>query len=187
MRSSLLGLCTVSLASILAGCSSSPSAPGAPDLTDESNPFLHGSLPSGKGDTAYMNPDGREVKVDLEGDVDTNEPDWNAPVDLGQYALTYLRKREQFYIESLAEDATSGDRAQWQVDGRWLTAQQLQDVDPALWTHFRIRGVNAVLMNKAAQGVKQGDVFTAIVPYSPTDMMQQAGGQLRGPGQSREP
>jgi hypothetical protein len=64
-----------------------------------------------------MNPDGIEVEVDLEADVDA--PSYRvleAPAHLGQFALTYMRKHKEFYIESLAEDSSSKNRVEWLVD-----------------------------------------------------------------------
>src|SRR5678815_2319584 len=93
----------LSVALAIAGCS-----PGD-DLGD--NPFTADMSDDGKADSAYMNPDGIEVEVDLEGDVEG--PDYklaDGPAEIGQFALTYFRKQEVMYIESLAEDATAKDR-----------------------------------------------------------------------------
>src|SRR5262245_26971962 len=103
MRSLLAGLCFGALA-----CSATQ--------TDGENPFTQNMDDPGKEDSAYMNPDGVEVEVDIEGDV--IGPDFqlaDAPAALGQYALTYFRKKEMMYIESLAEDASTQDRAEWLV------------------------------------------------------------------------
>ena len=83
-----------------AGCSTAESADPA------ANPFLQDQSDDGKEDSAYMNPDGIEVEVDLEGDVEG--PAYrlqDGPIDVGQYAMTYFRKSETMFIESLAEDA----------------------------------------------------------------------------------
>src|SRR5512139_2627251 len=69
------------------------------------NPFLADMSDSGKEDSAYMNPDGIEVEVDLEGDVEGPASRLGeGPIEIGQFVLTYFRKAETMYIESLAED-----------------------------------------------------------------------------------
>jgi hypothetical protein len=164
------------LASLLAACSSgSGQAPTGDSQDKPTNPFLDDQSNDGKADTAYMNPDGREVEVDLEADVEASGYRIaDSPADLGQFALTYLRNRREFYLESLAEDATSSRRVEWKVDGAWITADQAQSVTQDKLQHFRIRGVNAVLLNGAAEGVKEGDVFEATVPLNPYTLMSEA-------------
>jgi hypothetical protein len=160
-------------------------AGGCADLgTDDegSNPFLQDMSNGGKEDTGYLNPDGTEVEVDLEGDVEASE--WrifDAPAEVGQFALTYLRKRGEFYLESLAEDATSDRRVEWQVGTEWLTAEQARSRPTSELRHFRIRGVNAVLLFSAADGVNVGSVFTARVPLNPYDLMSEAGDKCADP------
>jgi hypothetical protein len=172
----LLGLGLVGL--LAGGCSSSGSTdPGQPvDEDPANNPFLGDTSPTGKSDTAYQNPDGREVEVDLEADIEA--PSYklaDGPADLGQFAMTYLRKQGEFYLESLAEDATSNVRVEWQIDGTWKTAAEAS-ADPAeKKTHWRIRGVNAVLLHSASTGVTEGKVFTAPVPKKPYSIMTDAG------------
>ncbi len=146
------------------------------------NPFLEDQGNQGKQDTQYMNPDGIEVEVDLEGDVDA--PDFrkgDAPAVLGQFALTYLRKRGEFYLESLAEDATSKTRVEWRVDGNWITADEAKSLSGDKLTHFRIRGVNAVLLHSAASGVNEGKQFLAKVPKRPFSIMTDAGDKCADP------
>src|SRR5437868_14596366 len=125
LRSRVLALATVLLtgsaaaAALLAGCGEAAGPTPAPAGP---NPFLQ-PISAGKADTAYQNPDGVEVEVDLEGEV--SAPSYRlpeAPAVLGQFALTDLRKREIMYLESLAEDSTSEERVEWQVDGSWITA-----------------------------------------------------------------
>lgn len=155
------------------GCLTGPedgSLPAGP------NPFLEDQSDDGKADTAYQNPDGIEVEVDLEADIQA--PAWRrleAPAFLGQFATTYLRKRGEFYLESLAEDATSKDRVEWLVDGTWITAEAAQSVALDKLTHFRLRAVNAVLLHEAEDGVHVGSTFEATVPLDPFSVMSQAG------------
>jgi hypothetical protein len=140
------------------------------------NPFLVDQENAGKEDTMYLNPDGIEVEVDLEADVQAPASRIeDAPAVLGQFALTYLRNRGDFYLESLAEDAGSADRVEWKVDGVWITADKAKDVAGDKLTHFRIRGVNAVLLNSAKTGAKEGKVYTAKVPLKPFSLMSDVG------------
>jgi hypothetical protein len=142
-----------------------------------SNPFLEDqSNQDGKEDTAYLNPDGVEVEVDLEGDVagpTYRLPD--GPAEIGQFALSYLRKHGQIYLESIAEDATADDRAEWLVNGTWYTTADVGKVPGATLKHWRLRAVNAVLLFGAAQGATVGKVFTAKVPAKPFSVMTDAG------------
>ena len=138
------------------------------------NPFLQNMDEDGKADSAYFNPDGVEVEVDLEGDV--AGPDFRlaeAPAMLGQYALTYFRKKEVMYIESLAEDATARDRAEWLIDGNWLTADKVPT--GAALTHWRLRGLNTVLLFDSHVEPKVGTELTARVPAKPFSVLADAG------------
>lgn len=137
-------------------------------IDEESNPFLEDQASGGKEDTAYQNPDGIEVEVDLEADVVASSYRiFDAPADLAQFVLTYLRNRNQFYLESIVEIATSDTRVEWQVNGEWLTRAQAGSVPVEQLRHFRIRGMNAILLHEAARGVSEGTVFEAEVPLSP--------------------
>jgi hypothetical protein len=143
----------------LAACSNE-----AVDSAD--NPCLADLSDSGKEDSAYMNPDGIEVEIDLEGDVEG--PAYklkDGPIEIGQFVLTYFRKQEKMYIESLAEDGTAVDRAEWLVNGTWYTADKVP-AGSAL-KHWRLRGLNTVLLFDHASGVDVGTQFTAKVPVNP--------------------
>jgi hypothetical protein len=73
-------------------------APAGEELAGD-NPLLEELGPSGKEDSAYYNPDGIEVEVDLEGDVEASEARLaDGPAILGQFALTYLRKTGNIYL-----------------------------------------------------------------------------------------
>jgi hypothetical protein len=147
-----------------------------------SNPLLEEMGDPDKADTAYYNPDGIEVEVDLEGDVEAPSSRlYDGPAELGQYALTYLRNRRQFYLESLAESATSDLRVEWQVDGQWLTAAQARAQGATGLRRWRLRGVNAVLLHSAASGVRVGSVFTAKVPMKPFSTYADAGAKCADP------
>src|SRR5262245_36010236 len=118
----------VSIPALLIACSSSDG--GDSSSEPGGNPFLEDMSNSGKADTAYTNPDGIEVEVDIEGDVAA--PSYRileSPLFVAQFATTYFRERKEFYVESLAEDATSKDRVEWQVDGQWLTSSQAASAD----------------------------------------------------------
>ncbi|HEY3356523.1 MAG TPA: proprotein convertase P-domain-containing protein [Polyangia bacterium] len=168
MRIGIRGLAALAL--IACGCAGQPGESSGP------NPFLEDQSNQGKADTAYMNPDGIEVEVDLEADVEASAYQiFDAPAMLGQFALTYLRNRGEFYLESLAEAEGSDQRIEWKVDGAWLTAAQARAAAPSKLTHWRLKAVNAVLLHQAATGVTVGKVFTATVPRKPYTMMAEWG------------
>jgi subtilisin-like proprotein convertase family protein len=139
------------------------------------NPFLDGP-DTGKEDTGYTNLRGREVHVTLEADVQASS--WrifDAPADLAQFAVTYLRTRNSFYLEILAEDATAGDRVEWLVDGEWLSRDQAEGVDRSKLTRFRMPEVNAVVLNSQVSSIEVGKVYEAVVPRKPDSIMTDAG------------
>ncbi len=146
----------------------------APATDDAINPFTQNMENDGKEDSAYLNPDGFEVEVDLEGDV--IGPAYrlaDAPATIGQYATTFFRKSETMYIESLAEDASADDKAEWLVDGTWYTADKLPS--GATLKHWRLRGLNAVLLFTARKDAKVGTEFLAKVPQKPFSVHADAG------------
>jgi hypothetical protein len=155
------------LLTFLAGC-------GAPiEGSDATNPFLQDQSNDGKADTAYLNPDGIESEVDIEGDV--TGPTYrlpDGPAVLGQFALTYLRKRGDVYLESLAEDSTADDRAEWQVNGTWYASNNLPA--GATLKHWRMRAINAVLLFSAAKGATVGKTFDVKAPVKPFSIMSDA-------------
>lgn len=155
VASSLLAL------TAFAGCSTQDSTPEA------DNPFTADLTDDGKEDSAYLNPDGAEVEIDLEGDVEgasAYQID-DAPATLGQFALTFFRKKNQMYIESLAEDATADTRAEWLVNGQWYTKANLPA--GAVRKHWRLRGLNTVLLFSASRNAAVGQTFTAKAPAKP--------------------
>ncbi|MBV8758394.1 MAG: hypothetical protein JO257_14000 [Deltaproteobacteria bacterium] len=156
---SLLGL-------LLAACAADP--------TSAPNAFTEDMSDSGKEDSAYLNPDGTEVEVDLEGDVVGGASEVaDAPAQLGQFAMTYFRKANTMYIESLAEDASTTGRAEWLVNGTWYAADKVPA--GAQLTHWRLRGLNTVLLFAAAKNPKVGDSFTAPAPKNPFSVYSDAG------------
>jgi hypothetical protein len=163
------------LGSSLAACGAGPEG--------GSNPLLEDMTDPDKADTAYYNPDGIEVEVDLEGDVEApSYKIFDGPAEIGQFALTYLRNRREFYLESLAESALSDQRVEWQVNGQWLTAAQARALgNTSGLRHWRLRGVNAVLLNQAAAGVSVGSKFSATVPLKPFSVMSDAGESCADP------
>lgn len=161
----------VAMALIL-GCSGGG---GAGEEDPGPNPFLTVEE-EGKEDTGYLNVRGVEVHATIEADIEASE--WrifNAPPELAQFAVTYLRKRDNFYIEILAEDATAPDRVEWLVDGEWLTREQAQEVERSRLTHFRMQEVNAVVLNSNPESVEAGTVYNARVPIKPFSIMSDAG------------
>ena len=69
------------------------------------------------------------------------------------------------FIESLAEDASTSDRAEWLVSGRWYKKSALPAGSQR--KHWRLRGLNTVLLFNAAKTAKVGQEFTAKVPQKP--------------------
>ena len=70
---------------------------------DGPNPFLSNY----EKDTGYVNLKGVEVEVTLEADL---TPEYSlqmrrGPVELAQFAVTFLRKRQNLFLEILGEDA----------------------------------------------------------------------------------
>src|SRR5689334_10250180 len=68
------------------------------------------AIGDGKEDTGYQSSlDAVEVEVDIEGDVQADAFSIErAPLDLGQFALTHLRKNNEVFLQSLAEDFSHG-------------------------------------------------------------------------------
>jgi hypothetical protein len=142
--------------------------------TSGDNPFLANMDDPGKEDSAYMNPDGSEVEVDVEGDVTGSTSQLaDGPSALGQFALTYFRKANTMYLESLAEDASAANRAEWLVNGTWYAGDKLPA--GAQLKHWRLRGVNAVLLFSASAHATVGQTFTAKVPANPFTVFTEAG------------
>ncbi|MDB4958980.1 MAG: hypothetical protein JWO36_6549 [Myxococcales bacterium] len=155
-----------SLTSLVIGCA-------AQEPSADPNPFLGNMENDGKEDSAYLNPDGTEVEIDLEGDVAGQAyqlPD--APATIGQFAMTYFRKKGTMYIESLAEDATAKDRAEWLVGTTWYAQNKVPA--GATLKHWRLRGLNTVLLFAASKNPKVGDSFTAPVPQKPFSVFKDA-------------
>lgn len=172
--SARMGALALMVAAAVNCSSSDSSSPASQEPNDGPNPFLEES--TGKADTGYLNLAGLEVEVTIEADV--KAPSYSvleSPPYLLQYAVTYLRKSQDFYLQLLAEDETAPDRVEWLVDGQWLTAAQAQSVDKAKLTHFRMQGCNAVALNGVAKTIKEGQVITAPVPVSPYNVWSEAG------------
>jgi hypothetical protein len=157
---------------LLAAC-----APGAGNQSSQ-NPFDDTSVVDGKADSGWQSSlDAAEVELDLEGDVSADAASLErAPLEVGQYALTYLRKNHDVYIQSLAEDYAHGaDRVEWQVAGEW---KSLTDVDASAragLSHFRMRGVNAVVMHPGERAKLAGRVYQPVVPANPAGLWQAVG------------
>ena len=160
---------TLILCAALGGCVAAPAA----DSLD--NPFT-APVDDGKADTSYQNPDGIEVEVDFEADVVApSSRIFDAPADLGQFAVTYLRHRGEFYLESIAEAATSADRVEWLVGGEWISSEAAHAVPVDQLRRFRIRGLNAVLLHEGGTTARVGQTFEAEVPVKPYTVMADAG------------
>jgi hypothetical protein len=177
-RFALTALATVAFASTaLTACGEAPVL----DAGGEDNPFLDDGVTPGKADTHYLNPDGVEIEVDIEADIEA--PEWRmklGPATLAQYAMTYLRNKGTIYLESLAEDASSPKRVEWLVtheDGtyEWVSQEDAADLDLGETRRFRIRGVNAVLLHQHTHMAEEGRGVTVPVPVAPYRIMEEAG------------
>jgi subtilisin-like proprotein convertase family protein len=157
----------ITIAIAFAGCESGMA--GWLNEEDGPNPFLEGKEDSaGKEDTGYLNPRGKEVHVTLESDISASGWQiYQAPPEQAQFAVTFLRDRQSLYLEILAESATAPGRVEWLVDGAWLTAEQAGSVDRSKLTHWRMREVNLVLLNRQADSIAAGQAFQATVPLNP--------------------
>ncbi|MBW2526149.1 MAG: proprotein convertase P-domain-containing protein, partial [Deltaproteobacteria bacterium] len=147
-------------------------APG--DIPEYTNPFTD-SEEGGKGDTGYYNLRGVELHVTLEADLEADG--WrmfDGPAELGQYAVTRLKKTDQFYIELLAEDQATPDRVEWLVEGQWLDKEQAEQVDRSLLKRWRLRDVNAVVLDRNADEIEVSAVYQAEVPLRPFKTMTEA-------------
>lgn len=163
----LTNLGAISVVVLTASCGTTAAPSG-------DNPFTQNMDNDGKEDSAYLNPDGAEVEINLEGDVaGPSSQLTDGPAALGQYALTYFRKKEMMYIESLAEDASTGNRAEWLVDGTWYHTDKLPVGAKLL--HWRLTGLNTVLLFSASKTAKVGQTFTAKVPAKPFSVLADAG------------
>ncbi len=159
-------LAALSFAALIGGCASDQS-------TSRDNPFTQDMSDDGKEDSAYLNPDGTEIEVDLEGDVAGSQFMLSeGPAQIGQFALTYFRKQDKMYIESLAEDATTTNRAEWQINGTWFTADKVPS--GSTLKHWRLRGLNAVFLYAAGTKPKVGDQLIAKVPANPFSVFADA-------------
>jgi hypothetical protein len=162
---------TLALALLFAGCA------GGPSNTTDDNAFLDGERAvDGKEDTGYQTSlkGGSEVEVDLEGDVVASS--WEidrAPLEVGQFALTYLRQHNDVYLQSMAEDYAHGtDKIEWLVGGKWVSIDA-PGVSRSQLSHFRMRGISTVVLNAA--GSLAGKKWSPIVPKKPGSLFADVG------------
>ncbi len=144
---------------------------GTPGSQDEENPFLEkAGAAGGKADTGWISAlNAPEVEVTMEGDVALRyRSDLSrAPVDLAQFALTNLRKESNLYVESLLQVSESHRTIEWLVDGQWVSESDLTGIDLEKLGHFRIRGVNAIVLRPAEGEQLVGKQYQAVVPTTP--------------------
>ncbi len=150
----------------------------APNAADDTA-FVDGesAIEDGKEDTGYQTSlDGQEVEVDLEGDVEASG--WGAeraPLSLGQFALTHLRQHSDVYLQSLAEDYTHGpEKIEWQVNGAWTTLAASPSLDRKKLTHFRMKGISAVVLHPGRDLVV-GKKWAPPVPKKPDSLFADVG------------
>ena len=139
---------------------------------DGANPFLSNY----EKDTGYVNLKGVEVEVTLEAalELEYTSQMRRGPAELAQFAVTYLRKRDNLFLEILGEDATAIEQVQWQVDGEWLSASEASDVPLTSIKGFRLAKVNAVILGNAISTVAAGTKYEAEVPVRPFKIMAEA-------------
>jgi hypothetical protein len=147
---------------------------GGPDDTA----FVDAENEAGKEDTGYQTSlDALEVEMTLEADVKAGT--WEverAPLEVGQFALTWLRKNQNVFIQSLAEDYSHGtDHVEWLVNGAWTTLAASPNIDRSKLTHFRMAGVSAVVMHPGTATALASKVYTPTVPVSPGTLFADVG------------
>ena len=174
----------VAAASVLlaAGCGAQPPREEVSSTPTGPNPFLEDQTNHGKEDSAYHNPDGVEVEVDIEGELEASTYSLTSgPTLIAQFAQTFLRARRMMFLQSVSDVASSPSRIEWLVDGAWISSAKARDVDSDKLHHFRILAVNAVLLSDKAKGARPGDTFQATVPLSPTSMYDDVGDACADP------
>src|SRR5262249_18571931 len=132
----------------------------------------------GKEDTGYQTSlDAVEVELTLEADVKaTSSTVERAPLEVGQFALTWLRNNEGVFIQSFAEDYSHGaDKVEWLVDGSWTTLAASPNVSRTKLTPFRLPGVSAVVMHPGSTTALASKVYSATVPVNPAGLWAQVG------------
>lgn len=136
-----------------------------------------------KPDTGYVTSlDAREVELTIEADIQASDYDKaKAPLKSGQFALTYLRENKDIYIQSLAEQYSSGaEQTEWKVGTSWKKWSAMSSSEKTAANHFRLTGVNAVVMNASSQGVRSGKSWTATVPLKPMSLFSEMGRKCEG-------
>ncbi len=138
---------------------------------EEENPFLQQVAGSGgKDDTGWISAlNAPEVEVTMEGDVFIGSS-WDqnhAPVDLAQFALTYLRQHTNIYVESLLQVPESKRTIQWRVDNDWIDETEVGNLARNQMSHFRIIGVNAIVLRPDEGENLLSKTYEAIVPSTP--------------------
>lgn len=168
-----------SLAVMIGACAGDAEVIGGDEPGD--NPFLADPA-GGKEDSQYLNPDGIEVEIDVEADIEA--PAWKmrvAPGVLAQYAMTWLRAEKILYLESVAEDASSADRVEWFIDGEWKPSGEVETLEGDARIRFRIRGMNAVILNDYDSLAEVGKALAVQVPVRPFAIMEEAGDRCATP------
>ena len=178
-------------ATLLFGTALACGGGGVEDLTDPAvNAFVEGedfavAANDGKEDTGFLSSlDAREVEMTIEADVEATT--WSldrAPLEVGQFALTYFRQTQDIYIQSLAEDYAAGDKQiEWKVGEAWKTWGSMTSSEQSGAKHFRLTRVNAVILDASSRGLKEGKSFQATVPLKPGTLMQDVGNKCAHEG-----
>jgi hypothetical protein len=70
-------------------------------------------------------------------------------------------------VESLLQVPESGRTIEWQVGGTWIPETDVDDVPLEKLSHFRIRGVNAIVLRPEEGETLVGKRYEAVVPTTP--------------------
>jgi len=89
---------------------------------------------------------------------------------LVRFAFTYLSHHNELLVQ-LPMDATTPDRVEWLIDGKWLNRAQASSLDPSKLKHFRLAFVNAIAYYKP--DVRPGDQYRGVAPLNPYTVVQE--------------
>lgn len=174
MARRLSGLAILSF--LMLGCSAR--VENAQPVPDVASAFTDGEqvAEDAKNDTGYVTSlDAAEVEFDIEGDIDAENWDQEAPLQIGQFALTYLRQNNDVYIQSLAEDyANGGDSVEWLDGDDWIPNSD-RNVARHKPTHFRMRAVSGLIMHPGSRASLANRTYAPVVPVSPGTVFEDAG------------
>lgn len=142
------------------------------------NPFEEDPAGDDKFDTGWQSSlNSVEVELDLEGDVTADARHLErSPLEVGQFALTWLRKHENVFIQSLAEDFANGtDQIEWRLNGEWKKLADVPADARSFLTHFRMKGVSAIILDPKNKAEIPDHTYEATVPRDPAGLFAAVG------------